>query len=150
VKKALEGKDVKDLLLNVGSGGGAAPTAAGGAATSGGAGGAAEEAPKEEEKEEGMYISSLANISAANTHLRERGIRRRYGLRTVRLAAPCCLLPWSFVNSGFCPDSQYARKSRLHIATTICAGPTEIDISRWLQMSGVRARMCSRRKCKSH
>ncbi|KAL1674144.1 60s acidic ribosomal protein-domain-containing protein [Schizophyllum commune] len=47
--KALEGKNVKDLLLNVGSGGGApasgaAPTAAGGAA--------AAEAPKEEEKKE--------------------------------------------------------------------------------------------------
>ncbi|KAI1418686.1 ribosomal protein 60S [Hypoxylon sp. FL1857] len=47
--KALEGKDVKDLLSNVGSGGGAA--AAGPAAAAGGAGGAAEEA-KEEEKEE--------------------------------------------------------------------------------------------------
>ena len=47
--KALEGKNVKDLLLNVGSGGGApasgaAPAAAGGAA--------AAEAPKEEEKKE--------------------------------------------------------------------------------------------------
>jgi hypothetical protein len=50
--QALEGKDVKDLLLNVGSGGGAAPAAggAGGAAASGDA--AAEE--KAEEKEEGM------------------------------------------------------------------------------------------------
>ncbi|CAP73955.1 uncharacterized protein PODANS_2_13080 [Podospora anserina S mat+] len=51
--KALEGKDVKDLLSNVGSGGGAAPAAAGGAAAA--AGGAAEAAPeeaKEEEKEE--------------------------------------------------------------------------------------------------
>jgi large subunit ribosomal protein LP1 len=49
--QALEGKDVKDLLLNVGSGGGAAaaPTA-GGAAAGGDA--AAEEA-KEEEKVEG-------------------------------------------------------------------------------------------------
>jgi len=47
--KALEGKDVKDLLSNVGAGGGgaAAPAAGGGAA----AGGAAEET-KEEEKEE--------------------------------------------------------------------------------------------------
>ncbi|KAI3624105.1 hypothetical protein GLX27_002879 [Malassezia furfur] len=46
--KALEGKDVKELLTNVGSGGGAAaaPAAAAGAA----AGGA--EAPKEEEKKE--------------------------------------------------------------------------------------------------
>ncbi|KAI1650250.1 ribosomal protein 60S [Daldinia loculata] len=47
--KALEGKDVKDLLSNVGSGGAAA--AGGPAAAAGGAGAAAEEA-KEEEKEE--------------------------------------------------------------------------------------------------
>lgn len=49
--KALEGKDVKELLLNVGSGGGAAaaPAAAGGAAAGGDA--PAEEA-KEEKKEE--------------------------------------------------------------------------------------------------
>ncbi|KAH0435868.1 60s Acidic ribosomal protein [Colletotrichum kahawae] len=50
--KALEGKDVKDLLSNVGSGGGAAPAAAGGAAAGGATEAAAEEAPKEEEKEE--------------------------------------------------------------------------------------------------
>ncbi|KAK5094442.1 60S acidic ribosomal protein P1 [Lithohypha guttulata] len=54
--KALEGKDVKDMLLNVGSGGGAAP-AAGGAAGGAAAGGAApaeeaKEEAKEEEKEE--------------------------------------------------------------------------------------------------
>ena len=53
--KALEGKDVKDLLLNVGSGGGAAaaPAAggAGGDAAAGGDAPAAEE-KKEEEKEE--------------------------------------------------------------------------------------------------
>ncbi|KAI0896777.1 60S acidic ribosomal protein P1 [Annulohypoxylon nitens] len=48
--KALEGKDVKDLLSNVGSGGGAA--AAGPGAAAGGAGGAAAEEAKEEEKEE--------------------------------------------------------------------------------------------------
>lgn len=52
VLQALEGKDVKDLLSNVGSGGGAAPAAAGGAAAA--AGGAAEAAP-EEAKEEGQY-----------------------------------------------------------------------------------------------
>ncbi|KAI8672897.1 hypothetical protein LRP88_02581 [Fusarium phalaenopsidis] len=46
--KALEGKDVKDLLVNVGSGGGAA-AATGGAAA---AGGDAAAAPAEEEKEE--------------------------------------------------------------------------------------------------
>ncbi|PPJ55663.1 hypothetical protein CBER1_05863 [Cercospora berteroae] len=53
--KALEGKDVKDLLTNVGSGGGAAPAAAaGGAAAGGDAGGdaPAAEKEKEEEKEE--------------------------------------------------------------------------------------------------
>ncbi|KAH8924050.1 ribosomal protein 60S [Atractiella rhizophila] len=53
--KALAGKDVKDLLLNVGSGGGAAaPVAAGGAAAGGAAAAEApkEEAKKEEEKEE--------------------------------------------------------------------------------------------------
>ncbi|VUC34790.1 unnamed protein product [Clonostachys rosea] len=50
--KALEGKDVKDLLTNVGSGGGAAPAAAaGGAGAAGGDDAPAEEA-KEEEKEE--------------------------------------------------------------------------------------------------
>ncbi|EOO01923.1 putative 60s acidic ribosomal protein p1 protein [Phaeoacremonium minimum UCRPA7] len=51
--KALEGKDVKDLLSNVGSGGGAA-AAAGGAPAAGGAGAAEEaaEEAKEEEKEE--------------------------------------------------------------------------------------------------
>ncbi|KAL2152700.1 hypothetical protein VTH82DRAFT_5884 [Thermothelomyces myriococcoides] len=53
--KALEGKDVKELLSAVGSGGGAAAPAAGGAAAA--EGGAAaeeakEEAKKEEEKEE--------------------------------------------------------------------------------------------------
>ncbi|KAJ8516762.1 hypothetical protein ONZ45_g5976 [Pleurotus djamor] len=46
--KALEGKNVKDLLSNVGSGGGAPAAAAPAAA----AGGAAAEAPKEEEKKE--------------------------------------------------------------------------------------------------
>ncbi|KAE9579658.1 60S acidic ribosomal protein P1 [Colletotrichum fructicola] len=50
--KALEGKDVKDLLSNVGSGGGAAPAAAGAAAGGAATEAAAEEAPKEEEKEE--------------------------------------------------------------------------------------------------
>ncbi|KAL0580839.1 hypothetical protein V5O48_001215 [Marasmius crinis-equi] len=47
--KALEGKDVKELLSNVGAGGGAPAAAAGGAPAA--AGGAAE-APKEEEKKE--------------------------------------------------------------------------------------------------
>ncbi|KAH9848161.1 60s acidic ribosomal protein-domain-containing protein [Lenzites betulinus] len=47
--KALEGKNVKDLLSNVGAGG-SGPAAA--APAAGGAGAAAAEAPKEEEKKE--------------------------------------------------------------------------------------------------
>ncbi|MCJ1469339.1 60S acidic ribosomal protein P1 [Pseudocyphellaria aurata] len=50
--KALEGKNVKDLLLNVGSGGGAA-AAPSGAATGGAAADAPAEEAKKEEKEEG-------------------------------------------------------------------------------------------------
>ncbi|KII91883.1 hypothetical protein PLICRDRAFT_38757 [Plicaturopsis crispa FD-325 SS-3] len=48
--KALEGKNIKDLLSNVGAGGGA--PAAGGAAPAAGGAAAAAEAPKEEEKKE--------------------------------------------------------------------------------------------------
>jgi large subunit ribosomal protein LP1 len=48
--KALEGKNVKDLLSNVGAGGGA--PAAGGAAPAAGGAVAAVEAPKEPEPEE--------------------------------------------------------------------------------------------------
>jgi len=52
--KALEGKDVKDLLLNVGSGGGAAAAAPAAGGAAGGAAPAEEaaEEKKEEEKEE--------------------------------------------------------------------------------------------------
>lgn len=48
--KALEGKNVKDLLSNVGGGGG--PAVGGGAAPAASGGAAAVEAPKEEEKKE--------------------------------------------------------------------------------------------------
>ncbi len=48
--KALEGKNVKDLLSNVGGGG--APAVGGGAAPAASGGAAATEAPKEEEKKE--------------------------------------------------------------------------------------------------
>ena len=87
--KALEGKDVKDLLLNVGSGGAAAP-AAGGAAAGGAA--AAADAPAEEKAEEGK---SNRNEERTNTRTRsltispnrEGGVRRRHGLRSRRLSA---------------------------------------------------------------
>ncbi|KAH8821144.1 60S acidic ribosomal protein P1 [Xylogone sp. PMI_703] len=59
--KALEGKDVKDLLLNVGSGGGAAAAPAAGGAAAGGEAAAAEE--KAEEKEEGMSDPIIREIS---------------------------------------------------------------------------------------
>ncbi|KAF8920657.1 60s acidic ribosomal protein-domain-containing protein [Mucidula mucida] len=49
LSKALEGKNVKDLLSNVGSGGGAPAV---GAAPAAGGAAAAAEAPKEEEKKE--------------------------------------------------------------------------------------------------
>jgi large subunit ribosomal protein LP1 len=57
ISKALEGKDVKDMLLNVGSGGGAAaaPVAGGAAAAGGAAGGAAAAPAEEEKKEEGTF-----------------------------------------------------------------------------------------------
>ena len=57
VGKALEGKDVKDLLLNVGSGGGAGPATGGGAAAGGAGGAAAEE--KAEEKEEEKEVRDI-------------------------------------------------------------------------------------------
>ena len=90
--KALEGKDVKDLLMNVGSGGGAAAApAAGGAAAAGGD--AAADAPKEEAKEEGglnntlgIIKDDLLTVVSAN---REGGVRRGHGLRSFRLSDFC-------------------------------------------------------------
>lgn len=69
--KALEGKDVKEMLTNVGSGGGAAAAApaAGGAA----AGGAAEAAaPAEEAKEEGTFQLFRFGFSRLTTILQKR------------------------------------------------------------------------------
>lgn len=73
--QALEGKDVKDLLSNVGSGGGAATAPAAGGAAAGGAA-AAEEV--KEEKVEGKFCSGgvpgLCCASAANNRCREGGV----------------------------------------------------------------------------
>jgi ribosomal protein L12E/L44/L45/RPP1/RPP2 len=151
--KALEGKDVKDMLLNVGSGGGAAAPAAGGAAAGGAAGGAAEDAPKEEEKkEEGKNTRAHPSVAVAvaDTQHRERGIRRRHGLWSLRLVDHRLHLSWRSQISNMCTKLRNGGRSRLRIVITICAGPTEIDIGRWLQTSGVRARICSRRQYKSH
>ena len=84
--KALEGKDVKDLLLNVTSGAGGAAPAAGGAAPA--AGGA--DAPAAEEKAE-SGMSRILGIGcwgmATNQLRREGGVRRGYGIRSFRLNA---------------------------------------------------------------
>ena len=75
-QQALEGKNVKDMLLNVGSGGGAAAAPTGGAA-----GGAAADAPAEEKQEEkkeegGFHRSNFwASKYANNIVLNRRGVR---------------------------------------------------------------------------
>jgi 60s Acidic ribosomal protein len=83
--QALEGKDIKDLLLNVGSGGGAAAAPTAGGAASGGA--AAAEETKEEEKEEGTVYPILYCYRANQTNkfYSKGGVRRRYGFRSFRL-----------------------------------------------------------------
>lgn len=88
VIQALEGKDIKDLLVNVGSGGGAA--AAPGAAAA--AGGAAAEAAPEEEKVEGAYWPFCGSPFSTNHAIcvlifscREGGVRRGHGFRSLRL-----------------------------------------------------------------
>ena len=82
--QALEGKDVKDLLLNVGSGGGAAAAPTAGAASGGDA--AAEET-KEEEKEEGTIYLVLCRYPdiQTNNFYSKGGVRRGYGFRSFRL-----------------------------------------------------------------
>ena len=81
--QALEGKDVKDLLLNVGSGGGAAAAPTSGSAATGGA--PAEEA-KEEKEEEGT-ISTFCHLPRQYTDtFNSKGrVRRGYGFRSFRL-----------------------------------------------------------------
>jgi hypothetical protein len=72
-------------LASVPSGGAGAAPAAGGA----GAGGAAAEAPKEEAKEEGMHSSiPQQRATVILTRHREGGVRRRHGLRSLRLSVP--------------------------------------------------------------
>lgn len=86
--QALEGKDIKDLLTNVGSGGAAAPAAVGGAAA--GAAAPAEAAAAEEKKEEGKDLKPVRlGFADRNTDrlYREGGVRRGHGLRSFRLSA---------------------------------------------------------------
>ena len=84
-------------MLNVGSGGGAAPAAGGaaGGASGGDAGGA--EAAKEEEKEEGTSHQVLECIDKTSNQFchREGRVRRRHGIRSIRLSVLNFLLPFS-------------------------------------------------------
>jgi hypothetical protein len=74
--KALEGKDVKDLLVNVGSGGGAAPAA----------GGAAAEKAEEGKSYRTYTLPTARPRSLTISPNREGGVRRRHGLRSLRLS----------------------------------------------------------------
>ena len=92
--KALEGKNVKDLLSNVGAGGaGPAAAPAGGAA----AGAAAAEAPKEEEKKEEEKEESDDDMVRAPAFVRGRvgnaDLGPRVGLRSLRLISLLSSLP---------------------------------------------------------
>lgn len=68
--KALEGKDVKELLSNVGAGGGAPAVGAVPAAAGGGGAPAAVEAPKEEEKKEEKEESDDDMVRASSPGVR--------------------------------------------------------------------------------
>ena len=61
--QALEGKNVKDMLLNVGSGGGAAAAVSGGGAAAGGDAGAPAPDAKEEEKPKEEGRNSFCAVS---------------------------------------------------------------------------------------
>lgn len=82
--QALEGKDVKDLLLNVGSGGGAAAAPAAGGAPA--ADGAAPAEEKKEEKAEGTWI--LHSMSAERCGSFALLFRTRANTRSQRRKSP--------------------------------------------------------------
>ena len=109
--QALEGKDIKELLTNVGSAGPAAP--AGGAAAP-----AAAEAPAEEKKkEEGkLYHGGLTQQMDTNSFYREGGVRRGHGLRSVRLSA---LAVPNLKSFPFCPFPRLLSRIRLSAPSTI-------------------------------
>jgi len=89
--QALEGKDVKDLLMNVGSGGGSAAAAAAPAAGGAAAGdAAAADAPEEKKKEEGTLLVDQVWVGRCwltTIDHREGRVRRGHGFRSLRLSA---------------------------------------------------------------
>lgn len=106
--KALEGKDVKELLTNVGSGGGAPAAVAapsGGAAAGGAAAEEKAEEKKEEEKEESDGAYSIMPKTLCGTSFADMNISvalflfRRHGFRFVRLSvslSSCTILSTLF------------------------------------------------------
>lgn len=124
--KALEGKNVKELLSNVGSGGGA--PAAGGAVPAATTGGAAAEAPKEEEKKEEEKEESdddmvrfgcffAAGCDADDFFFFSCSI----GLRSLRLESPHLSL-FSIASHLYCLSSVVAKKLQNGIILKICSG----------------------------
>lgn len=113
--QALEGKEIKDLLVNVGSGGGAA--AAPGAAAAGGA--AAADAPAEEEKEEGAYrplLTFVVDLMVVLTRFcREGGVRRGHGFRSLRLNSQHHLLRRLFSLLLLCTSTAWHFGVFIHI-----------------------------------
>ena len=80
--QALAGKNVKDMLLNVGSGGGAAAAAPTGGASGGAAAADAPVEKEEEKKEEGRTILILAAIVLGREILTNLPQRRKSPTRT--------------------------------------------------------------------
>lgn len=127
--KALEGKNVKDLLSNVGSGGGA--PAVGGAPTAGGGGGAAAaEAPKEEEKKEeekeesddDMVRVNLTDSCALDTEGFRRALVFSINLPRYMLHLILPHLPFHVVSSlyDYGTLQNPKRTYRLSFSTTYC------------------------------
>jgi hypothetical protein len=146
IGQALEGKDVKELLLNVGSGGGAAAAPVAGGAGAGGDAGAAEE--KAEEKEEGTLNPGLLASSLeihTNTVHREGRVRRGHGLRSLRLndflspfSSPFCLYRGLIkrVSGQFQMHISLAGVARL-VATGRSVTPLGMYHSYWRTIRGV-------------
>lgn len=84
--QALEGKDVKELMTNVGSAGPAAPAAGGGAAAPAEAAAGGEDKKKEEGIQPRTYLSEMWMWMCANSIYREGGVRRGHGIRSFRLS----------------------------------------------------------------
>jgi hypothetical protein len=121
IPQALEGKDVKDLLLNVGSGGGGAAVASGAAPAAGGAD--APEEAKEEEKEEGIFstLMCVLLVTQADAILQRRKSQTRiwvsdFSTKGFRYLSVCIYNAWLGLSSFGAPfawTSCFHRMSKL-------------------------------------